>query len=318
MAKKGEFDYDVCLSFAGENRAYVAKVADFLRKMGLRVFYDEYEKVSLWGKDLYEHLHEVYGKRARYCAVFISKFYGAKLWTNHERKSAQERAFKQHAEYVLPARFDKTELPGLRDTVGYISLKDLRPKAFAELVVSKLGPRQRANYFPPIPDRLFDSMPLDGAKAEEVILTRAHEFFEALRRMRKEERRAVFAILLFGCPSELPENVHINLDLLRRITGISAKKLKHIVGGLSSLGFSSRLRKDCDNCASLVRQEFLELSWMSRSLEHGGDATELASTIASLATQDVCPDCSMKVLETLDFGQLSSATHEKGLHHSGN
>src|SRR5271169_3068828 len=111
MSKKGEYEYDVCLSFAGEDRNYVAKVAAFLNSNGLRIFYDEYEKVSLWGKDLYEHLHGVYGKRARYCVIFISKHYGEKLWTNHERRAAQERAFKQHSEYVLPARFDKTELP---------------------------------------------------------------------------------------------------------------------------------------------------------------------------------------------------------------
>src|ERR1017187_7037125 len=118
-----QFDYDVCLSFAGEDRRYIASVADDLRQRGVRVFYDEYEKATLWGKDLYVRLNDVYGCFARYCIVFISKHYKKKLWTNHERQAAQERAFRDHAEYILPARFDDTTLPGLRDTVGYIDLR---------------------------------------------------------------------------------------------------------------------------------------------------------------------------------------------------
>jgi hypothetical protein len=113
-----DFQYDVCLSFAGENRSYVHDVAVHLRALGVRVFFDEYEEVGLWGKDLYEHLDDVYKNSARYCVMFISQYYSTKLWTTHERRSAQERAFKENAEYILPARFDSTPVPGLRDTVG--------------------------------------------------------------------------------------------------------------------------------------------------------------------------------------------------------
>ena len=61
-SRKDQFEYDICLSFAGEDRKYVAAVTDNLRAHGIRVFYDEYEEVALWGKDLYEHLHEVYSQ----------------------------------------------------------------------------------------------------------------------------------------------------------------------------------------------------------------------------------------------------------------
>ena len=35
-----DYRYDVCLSFAGEDRDYVDKVAEELRAAGVRVFYD--------------------------------------------------------------------------------------------------------------------------------------------------------------------------------------------------------------------------------------------------------------------------------------
>lgn len=82
------FEYDIVLSFAGEQRAQVERVAECLRLAGVKVFYDAYEKSDLWGKDLYQHLSEVYQKKARYCIVFASKDYANKAWTNHELRSA--------------------------------------------------------------------------------------------------------------------------------------------------------------------------------------------------------------------------------------
>jgi len=52
------FDYDVALSYAGEDRAYVEQIAAQLRQEGIRVFYDEYAAAELWGNDLYVLLDE--------------------------------------------------------------------------------------------------------------------------------------------------------------------------------------------------------------------------------------------------------------------
>src|SRR5438105_36885 len=133
------FEYDVCLSFAGENRPYVDRVAKYLNAHGVRVFYDLDEQTELWGKDLYTHLDEIYRNKARFCVMFISEAYGRKLWTRHERQSAQARAFRSRQEYLLPACFDDTKIPGIRDTVGYIDLKNYTPTAFAKLILAKMS-----------------------------------------------------------------------------------------------------------------------------------------------------------------------------------
>jgi hypothetical protein len=132
------FEYDVALSFAGEDRAYVEKVAKYLMGKNIKVFYDDYEKTKLWGKDLYVYLDEIYQKKAKYCIMFISCYSSEKLWTNHERKSAQARAFKEKGEYILPARFDDTEIPGILPTIGYIDLRSLEPERFGKLIIEKL------------------------------------------------------------------------------------------------------------------------------------------------------------------------------------
>lgn len=128
--------YEVALSFAGEDRGYADAVAKALRERRVRVFYDKYEAVALWGKDLYVHLDDIYRKQAKYCVMFLSENYRKKLWTNHERESAQARAFEEHSDYILPVKLDDTEIPGVRRTVGYINR--LPPKKLAELIVKKL------------------------------------------------------------------------------------------------------------------------------------------------------------------------------------
>ncbi len=132
-----DFEYDVCLSFAGEQRDYVERVYNALKSKGVRAFYDKAEPANLWGKNLYTHLNEVYRDQARYCVMFISKEYAQKQWTSHEREGAQARAFRENREYIL--RFDSTEIPGLNETVSYISVRDYTPEDLADLIVQKLN-----------------------------------------------------------------------------------------------------------------------------------------------------------------------------------
>jgi len=130
--------FDIVLSFAGENREYVRKVAQYLQRKKVSVFYDEDEQVHLWGKDLAEHFALLYGRSGKYCIIFISKEYVVKTWTTLERRAALSRALKEREEYILPARFDNTEVPGILPTVSYISLVDKSPAQFGKMVFEKL------------------------------------------------------------------------------------------------------------------------------------------------------------------------------------
>jgi hypothetical protein len=131
--------YEVVLSFAGENRNYVERVAEFLKSHEVNLFYDVFEEVTLWGKDLAEHLEKVYGGNARYCVMFISKFFAEKMWPTQERRIAFAKAIEEKEEYILPARFDQTKIPGLRSSIGYIDISNKEPEELGSLILSKLG-----------------------------------------------------------------------------------------------------------------------------------------------------------------------------------
>jgi hypothetical protein len=130
--------YDVALSFAGEDRKYVEEVAQHLKALGLEVFYDGFEQVTLWGKDLAEHLGDVYGKDSRFVVLFLSRAYASKAWPSHEKRFALARQLTEGVGRILPVRFDDTEVPGLPETIAFLDLRVLTPVKLSELIRQKV------------------------------------------------------------------------------------------------------------------------------------------------------------------------------------
>jgi len=46
---------------------------------------------------------------------------------------------EERTEYILPARFDDTEIDGLRPTIGYLDLRALSPEELGRAILEKLG-----------------------------------------------------------------------------------------------------------------------------------------------------------------------------------
>lgn len=133
-----DLNYDVALSFAGEDRWFVEKFANELKARGVNVFYDHFERSRLLGKDLYIELADIYSKRSKYVVVFVSENYEKKIWTNHEIRNAFEKAIEEDG-YIIPARFDDTEIPGLRNALAFIDLRKETLHSFVEIIMEKLS-----------------------------------------------------------------------------------------------------------------------------------------------------------------------------------
>ena len=131
--------YEVALSFAGEQRGYVEDVARTLQARGVAVFYDDFESVRLWGKDLTEEFQRIYEHGAGKVVMFVSKEYIDKSWPRHERRSALSGHVREHEEFVLPVRFDCTAIPGLPSSTAYVWAKEHPPVELATMITEKLG-----------------------------------------------------------------------------------------------------------------------------------------------------------------------------------
>lgn len=134
-----QFQYDVALSFAGENRDSARAIADFLTGRGVRVFYDELEQASLLGSDLALYFTSVFEVQSRFVVVIVSENYREKRWTQVEFHAILSRADTNDEAYLLPIRADDTILDGLRDTIGYLDLRTRTPAEIGAIICRKLG-----------------------------------------------------------------------------------------------------------------------------------------------------------------------------------
>ena len=141
--------WDVALSFAGAQRDYVGRVAAALKARGVRCFYDADEQVRLWGTHLAEELPLIYARESAVVVVFISADYAGRDWTRLEHRAAFSRAVTEAGVYVLPARFDDSELRGLLPDVVAVDLRHYSPGQFADLIAAKLEELAISSSAPP-------------------------------------------------------------------------------------------------------------------------------------------------------------------------
>jgi hypothetical protein len=303
VVNEEEKEFDVALSFAGEDREYVENVANILHEMSIRVFYDKHETITLWGKDLFTFLKDIYQNKARYTIIFCSKHYAKKLWSNHERRSAQAKAFESNKEYILPARFDDTEIPGILPTTGYINLNEYSPKEFAKLIKEKIGPIRRKKFYPSEPDLLFKALKIRSKKDKKRIDFFAFRFFEMLKLMTLEERIFLTKIILESC-RDSADSICQGIDFTCRVVGEDAKSLLQKLHRIECLDFQVKIITPREKACK--HEKVLVIKFVPRFEGKLIDATEVVNRILEVIFSRCCKDCSWKCMEDIDFSPLSS------------
>lgn len=202
-SEHSHYEYDVALSYASEDRHRAEALAHLLTHYGMRVFYDQYEKAALWGKDLYAHLSDVYQNKAHYCLLLLSQHYASKIWTKHELMSAQERAMRENREYLLPVRLEDVDLPGFLPTTAYLSWPPENEETIAETLLDKMS--QKSTSF-------IDDEYVKSADFQNVIDKYSSKSPELLREEKSfKELRLVASKLLaqkdYGCAVKLLQDL---------------------------------------------------------------------------------------------------------------
>ena len=143
------FEYDVALSFAEADKQVAGELAELMRGRHIKVFLDEYNSLAQWGKDILDHLVNLYARKARYCVLLISRHYPLASWTAAERASARELALRDAEEYILPVQLDNTEVPGIREVEGYRDLRQDSLESIADVLAQKLHETKSRSGPPP-------------------------------------------------------------------------------------------------------------------------------------------------------------------------
>jgi hypothetical protein len=138
-----QFEYDVALSFAGEDRAVAEQFASLLVAKNMKVLLDEYQAPEAGGANFVTHLAEIFRTKASYCVMFISQYYPLKKWTEAERTFAQEHALRDVDAYILPIRLDDADVPGITETTGFKHLRQHSMESIVDLLEEKFMETKR-------------------------------------------------------------------------------------------------------------------------------------------------------------------------------
>lgn len=157
-------DFDIVISYAGEDANIAGQIAQKLKEKKIKVFYAGFSQDDLWGKDLSESLEEIFRDRADYCLMLVSEHYVKKFWTTQEKQYALSRQMREKRRYILQIKLDDTKVPGIPDTIHYRKFENID-----NTVTSILNILNLKN---PSDDLETEKVPLSPSRIAEIIAER--------------------------------------------------------------------------------------------------------------------------------------------------
>lgn len=131
---RGTHQYDVALSFAGEQREFANSLFKHLEQSGIDVFYDKKFEGVLWGKKLTFALKKIFFNSS-FAIVLNSKQYREKIWPKVEWQTIVSRSVLEEREYALVVSFDDEKLEGIDHDVVYLKASENTPKEIASAFI---------------------------------------------------------------------------------------------------------------------------------------------------------------------------------------
>jgi hypothetical protein len=133
-----DYQWDVALSFAGENRKLAEYLAEKLTVLDVPVFYDANFEANYLGKTWSTQFKEIFGEKSRYVVCILDKHHSDKIWPTFEREIFMPRVASGT---VIPIFLDDTKFVGIPHDVIGIKFKydpanpDWQKKANDEIIM---------------------------------------------------------------------------------------------------------------------------------------------------------------------------------------
>ncbi|MCX7017274.1 MAG: TIR domain-containing protein [Candidatus Sumerlaeota bacterium] len=136
-----EIRFKVAMSFAGEQRAYVAKVVDALRPtLGVdAIFYDHDYQAQLARPNLDTLLQDIYRNQSELIVVFLCAEYAEKQWCGLEWRAVRDIIKSKDNDRVMFVRFDDMPVDGVFSIDGYIDARTFGAQDVASFITQRLA-----------------------------------------------------------------------------------------------------------------------------------------------------------------------------------
>jgi hypothetical protein len=116
-ANNPDYEYDIAISFAGENRDLARFITEQLSEIDISVFYDRNFEDNYLGGAWSKHFNIIFVEKSRLVVVLLDKHHANKVWPSFERECFRPRV--EDAE-VIPIRLDDTKFVGISDDINGI------------------------------------------------------------------------------------------------------------------------------------------------------------------------------------------------------
>ncbi|HGE8283651.1 TPA: TIR domain-containing protein [Serratia marcescens] len=111
-----DFEFDIAISFAGENRELAKFIVEQLAELDISVFYDRNYEDNYLGGPWSKYFNDIFVNRSRLVVALLDKHHHNKVWPTFERDCFSERVRNSE---VIPILLDKTIFAGIpRDLVS--------------------------------------------------------------------------------------------------------------------------------------------------------------------------------------------------------
>ncbi|WLO87060.1 TIR domain-containing protein (plasmid) [Pantoea agglomerans] len=105
-----DFEFDIAISFAGENRDLAEFIVKQLAELDISVFYDRLYEDNYLGGPWSKHFIDVFVNKSRLVVALLDKYHSEKVWPSFERDCFTPRV---HAHEVIPVILDNSVFPGI-------------------------------------------------------------------------------------------------------------------------------------------------------------------------------------------------------------
>ena len=132
--------FQVALSFPGEHRDYVERVAASLAEaLGPNAcFYDRSYRAQLAVPNADVLLQEIYGERSDLVVAFVCREYDEKKWCGVEWRKIRERLSEGGAGEIMYVRLDVGDVAGMTTFDGFVDAQEETAETVASLILEKL------------------------------------------------------------------------------------------------------------------------------------------------------------------------------------
>ena len=133
--------FKIALSFAGEKRDFVKRVADLLAKdFGqTAILYDKFHEAEFARNGLSLYLPNLYNRDSNLIVVVVCPKYDEKEWTGLEWLAIHDLLQKRRRDEVMLCRFDHANVDGLFGGTGFVELDHMPPEEFTTLILERLA-----------------------------------------------------------------------------------------------------------------------------------------------------------------------------------